>query len=521
MTFDRYRLTAAALPASFAAAGLFATGMPALAQTGYDVNWLALHEPSIDQFVSGQQILSLFGQPSHPGANSSVRFCYGIDQTQGGSNQDGFTEVSWIRLTQGVGAPLDSLEFGMVSVEAASVDNLSGDACFTSLFNLGPGSVSGSVIQGFDPNGQPVQLLSQTALTFLPGSIQIPGLGAGSVGSVYLQILGSNGALVPNQLGAEPNGAPLLSHLILEVQGPTTERDQRYWVLSTSETLGVDSNHPGGVTNGNSLQGSAVFGAGAAETGMLNHNRIAAVGNQGITFLTTTLGLGGGFGTDAVHGGLAITTPTLWASKDGGTGGGASDWTISSAPVSTIDLRVIDNLGGAEGATLAGGAPTSVDNPGLVSNFPLFLWSSSVNESMLQRPTSWDGTVAAGNLQPGSLSLGGQETLREGLQLVPILVDSLTLSFLRSTSLTVGTTFSPSGDLLIDGFLDALFGDGHGTDGPGMAGLSGGPIQLVAEPNPALAGATIGIAAAGFQADAAGGFRELTEVTTSLTITLQ
>ena len=495
----------------------------ALAQNDYGLNWQTLHGPLPGATVSATQISDLIGFGADPTATASYRVCLSIDQAQGGTNQDGTTDVTWFRITQGFGPAAGGLNIGLVSFLASSVDSLEGDACFTSLLNFGPGP-NGGVVQGFDQTGNPITLRNSSATSVLVGPFPGVTLPVPTVWSVYFQFIGSAGGIqLPNTLGTDANDCPLLSHLIMEVQGPINDAfgpGDQYFAFSTTEQIGQNPLGTGGVTNGNSLQGQGIFGVPADLTGAAAHHRIA-VGTSGFLALTTTLGLGGGIGTDAVLGGFATTTPALRGVRDDDTGAGSNDWVVSTVPTSTIDLRVIDNLAGAEGSALAGGASTTVTNPDLAANFPVFLWSCSSNDTMLQNPTSWDGDASLGLCQPGSVALGQVDTLRHGPQFVPIVVDICTLNFLGKPAITLGSTYSASGDPFIDSFTDALFWDGIGTDGPGVSTLAGGPVKIVGEPNPALAGTVLGVAAAGFQADGVTGARGLTEIATSLTIALQ
>jgi hypothetical protein len=497
------------------AALLLATSAPLSAQNDYAFNWHNMSSGFLGgaAFVSGQALFG-FGQPGGGvyGPGSSIRLCYGIDSTQGGRMQTlGAADVNWFTLVQGYSpsSPLPGTNYGLVSLQAASVDSLAGDACFSSAFS-----------QGLDPlTGQPITLHSTLGFTSVLGVIPgTAGLPAPVMWSSSFQFLGSTGLLVANTKGVQPGSfaAPLLTHLILEVQGPLNvgSGNNQYFVLSTAEVIGLGNGSvgAGGVANGNSRHGSSFFGASADITNMVSHNRLTSAGPAGLVGMTGTQ-FGGGPGTDQLFGSICTATPALWASQDRNTGGGGPDWRISSQ-TSLVDLRVIDVRSGAEGSALASppGPATPITNPNLAANFPLFFWSATPAAGMLQSPLSWDaipGQVA----QAGSLALGPILTERGGFQTVPINLDSATLAFLGRPGFTIGSNYSaaePNG---------ILKGDGSGFRLPGTASLARGPLPV--GPLPSLANRNIGVAALSVQFDGATGRWTLQEFASSLTLSIQ
>jgi hypothetical protein len=511
-----YRTSLLAAGAAAALAGL------ANAQVDYSFNWHSMNFGFLGgaAFTSGP-VLFGFGQTvtNFAGPGDSIRICHGIDSTQGGRMQTGgASDVSWFSLTQGWGAlnTVPGVDYGLVSFHAASVNSVAGDACFSSFF-----------AQGTDAQtGQPVVLNSALSAAFVPGLIAATA--ATPVPTFwfnYFQFLGSTGLLTPNTLGVQPGpfAAPLLTHLIMEVQGPLNggPTNQQYFVLSTAELNGSGNGTigAGGVTNGNSRQASSLFGVSADASGAISHNRLTSFAGAGISGTTNTQ-FGGGPGTDQWFGTIGTVTPALWAAQNGNTGGGGPDWRVSNQS-SICNLRVLDMLAGAQGSALAvpAGPATSVTNPGLAANFPFFLWSATPGAGMIQSPMSWDaipGVIA----QAGSLALGPQATSRDGLQTVPINFDAVTNAFLAQSVFSVGANFQSAQDPTTGGTAASLFEDGVGLGIDGSASFTvaqGLPVG----PKPNLANRNIGVAAVGIQFDIFTFSLSLTEFASSLTLSLQ
>jgi hypothetical protein len=492
------------------------------AQVDYSFNW---HNMSFGflggaAFSTGPVIFG-FGQtfPNWAGPGDSIRTCWGIDSTQGGIMQviQG-CDISWFCLVQGWAAnnAIPGVDYGLVSFHGASVDSITGDACFSSFFG-----------QGVDPvTTTPVTLNSALSFAFVPGlQAGTAGLPAPTFWFSYFQFLGPTGLVVPNILGNDPGfpAAPLLANIIMEVQGPVNggPTNQQYFVLSTAEVIGLGNGTTGagGVANGNSAHGSSIFAGSADATNMVSHNRLTSFDPAGGLFGTTNTQFGGGPGTDQWFGAIAGCGPALWASQGGNTGAGGPDWRISSQS-SLVNLRVLDMRGGAEGSALATppGATTSVTNPGLVANFPFALWSATPGAGMMQKPMSWDA-VPPLFAQAGSIVLGPQATSRGGPQTVPINFDAVTAAFLNQAVFSSLANFQAAVDPNADGNPASLFEDGVGEGIDGSSQFTTGALPVGPKPN--LANRNIGVAAVGIQFDIFAFTLNLTEFATSLTLTLQ
>ena len=418
---------------------------------------------------------------NYAGPGDSIRICYGIDNTQGGRNQStGFAETTWFQISQAFDPKNTTrlVDVGLVSIHGAVVDSLQGDACYSSTFDTDP--LAPGTQQGFSTGvgAPPGPVLLETTLSFASIVGTIPGTTtpAPFVWDVAFEFIGSTGVTTPTTLGSDPllPGCPLLTNVIFEVQGPVNGgvSNNQYYLASTVESLGVgdgSGNATGGVTNGNGLQGMSLWGLSAQPmslggSGALSHNRLT-----GFTPAAGLVGTTSAGSADADKqmwaGGLAFRTPGLWGSKIAGssadTGGGASDWRISSAPVSIVNLRSLDVTAGAEGASLAGSpGATSLDEPGLVFNAPVFLISGSSHPTMLQKPFSWTPGGLGAPCIPGSLP---QPTTRAGFQLLPLAFT--TVNFF-------GSDYAVAFDPGLGEPDSTLFEFGQGTSGEGMATLS-------------------------------------------------
>lgn len=501
----------------------------------YSHNWAPMHG-LIDSAFSGPALFGLFtgGGPNYAGPGDAIRYCYGFDSTQGGRNQSaGVWESAWFKLVQAYapGNALPGVDIGPVKVFSATDSDRNGDACFAPFFSS-PGNTGGmQVAANLTPGlvaftaGQPFPKVWELAF-------QWTGPGVGPHGLSGPTTLGTD-------LGGGGLGNPLLTSVVLEVQGPATggPLNNQYYFASTTETPGLSAAGTGGITNGHVDYGKSLFGFGAAFTGELAHTRFTVqhplfglVPASPIYFERV--------GDTEFAGHMAFQSPVLWAVKDGFGGSGAADWKLSAEPVSEVDLRLLDQLSGAQtnanvAAKFGGsGAPAVAFDSQIVFNRPLFLWSASTALGMQQQPTSWDDlgglTFPA---QPGSIAFGAVATEREGAQRVPIVFDALTTGFLGFTGITLGTPFSASEDPLLDGMVVDGFGESHsslfeGVLDPLSSGIStfqGGPLRIVQQPVPELAGATIGVCALGLQIRSGpeGALLVITELSSSLEINLQ
>jgi hypothetical protein len=505
MSFAKQLLTAGA------AAAVLSTPAIAQAPIDYSNHW----QPTSDLFGNGVILPDIVAftftgfVPAPAGLGDAIRRCYGTDTTQAGRNQSaGNVEGTWMRLVQGygAGASTQQAQAGIVSVQMGSDSSLGGDACFSPWFpttgNTGGHAVAAATIfGGWGAAGTPV-----------PTFWIVVAQWAGSTTSNFHGVTG------PTTIG-NAGGNPLLVNTIFEIQGPLNAGDRQYYIATTSELTGANG---GGVTNGNTTWGSALFGAGPATTGAIAHTRIfgfddPAFGGSG--FLTGgVLSLGASPGTTEVIAASAFNTPGLWGINDGNEGAGGNDWRISTDPLSVVDVRCHDNLSGAQTHSTG----TAASDPCIVFNQPIFLWSATPALGMPQLPMSWDDLGGILPAQPGSIILGAQATSREGPQTVAANFDAVSQLVLTFSGLTLGTAFADSTDFFLDGGGTAIFFEGLTVNmSEGVAHFSGGASPLTATANPNLAGAKLGIAGIGIQVNACTGFVGVSEMTNSLEINLQ
>lgn len=508
MTFAKQLLTAGA------AAALFSGAASAQVPIDYTNHWQPMMLDQTSGFV-GMSDTFLFTPvgfaPDTAGVGDSIRRCFGTDTTQGGRNQSaGAIETTWFRMVQGYGpgAATQAAQTGIVSVQGATESDNGGDACFSPWFasatNTGGHNVHAAIIFGnFGAAGQPIPtywiVVAQwagTTTTNFHGTAGNPTIGTQAAGP----FAGVN---------------PLLTNVIFEVQGPLNGNDHQYYLATTSELAAGD----GGVTNGNAGWGSSLFGVPAATSGAMSHTRIFAFDPGSGTLAAYTLGLGGKAGDTELTEYLAFHSPGLWGINNGQEGQGGNDWNLSTDPVSTVDLRMQDNLAGAQ----TNGLPTAVFDPCIVFNQPLFVYSCTPAVGMVKElPMSWDDLAGIVPAQPGSIIIGPQATAREGAQTVPANFDTCTSLALGNSGITLGTPFTPAQDFFTDGAFNGIFFEG--LTGPvvsGTSNFSGGPTQLVASGKPGLAGAKLGIAGLGVQVNACTGAIGVTEVANSLEINIQ
>lgn len=463
-------------------------------QLDFGTNWATLHSgPAALVFGPG-----FFGFDPNISLGDSIRLCYSIDVTQGGRNEDGLWELSWVNVTQAYGpnGPVPGVAIGPVLFSAQVSDDLGDDSCFSSFFPQ-----SGT--------------LSQETSGFI-----VPGLIAGTVGmpltlgtywEIAFQFLGPlpSGSTT---LGSDPSspfaGTPLLAHLIYEVQGPINSAglSPQYFIGSTSERPGLLPGSPGGVTNGLGSFGLNLFGAPPETSGAVGASRWTSLDLLGGSFTGGTIAISRPGDTE-FFGGFGLTTPYLTGINSGRTGNDNADWNVSGIgdPLSSIDLRVIDGRASNEGDP---GSPSF--NPALVLNQPVVLFSSTPAGAMQQSPLSWDDLGGLAPPKSGSYLLPLQDTSRQGLQTVHVNLDASTVAFL-SSGLTFLQPFAPQSNPLD-------FGVGPNAGGAAKLATS---LQLGA-PIPAAAGTRLGLQALGLQIDAAaGGALRVTELSNARTAVLQ
>lgn len=502
-----------------AAATASLTTASARAQVDYSHNWQTMNYGFNGSVIAAPSTV-LYGAivsgagNNYGGVGDSIRICYGVDAMQGGTHESGSSALTWFELWGGHTAAASSNNSALVSAVASTYDAASGDACFSPLF-----------LQSDPASGAPLNRFDSLAFAFFNLNYGGPGPFPAVWQSIFQ--LGGNGAQVENIKGSDPNGLfggePLLTHLVLEIQGPLNESlaNVQYYLATTDEVVGLNG---GGVTNGNLSMGEGLFGLGytADITGAVVHHRLTSFdAAQGILGGVPTLGFGG-VAADQWWGGVALETPFVWAGNDVdglgnlNTGAGGMDWSISQS-VSSIRLRCLDMLSGAEvagtGLDLNGGPASSVTDPFIGASLPYFLFSATPAVGTFQRPCGWCDLGGLIPMQAGDPVLGLQATKREGLQSVPICFDTLTQSFLSQAAFALGTNFRGA----YDGFgpdtgaqfqapnvnpatgaawaFDSIAGSGVGLDIAGSAGMAAA-LPIGAAPNASLAGLKLCVTAA-------------------------
>lgn len=516
---------------------LLAAGAAALlastagAQSEYDVNWQPLHGSGAAA-IAGPVAFSggfLFGHNATTG--DSIRRCYSHDATQGGRNQSKRKyETTWFSITQAFGAlnPVPGVDVGLVSMQAGTESVLGRDVCI-SPWGASAGNTGGHNLGAFAVLG----LQSGTTGAAFPGFWEISFAWlATSVGNI-------------NWIGVEGNHPflhPLLVNMIYEVQGPANDLSVQYYLGTTIETEGTNPAAPGGVAKGNAAMGSVVYGGlDPVASNAISHTRLSSFSPGPGTLALGPLGLVGLAGKTELWKRVAFKTPVLWSVMDGHDGGGAPDWHVGSAPVAVVDIRMTDNLAGAESnfdmywkaPGGPAGVPTSIANPTLFFNQGYLLWSAKKSTGQ-QRPTSWDDLHIGGiPLLPavkGSILLGSVATSREGPQTVPANFDNLMTALIPVNALSLLGPFSRAEDPFIDGLVVDSAGASHsiiweGNFDPmisGLSGLSGGALPIVGAPSGSLVGAKIGLAGIGIQLDATIGFFTYpTEIASSMEVVFQ
>ena len=498
---------------------LLATGaaiaFAGLASAQYDQNWAIASSSTGNVFGSGPDWFTLGGAtPNFADGGDAIRHCYGIDQTQGGTNQTGQYTNTTFRIIQGWAATntVAGNIVGVTSLASQTVDSLAGDACFSPIFTgAQPGLIS-ELAWAFN-----IGLLGGTAGTPAPGFWA----------TAFAWVTPVTGS---NTLGTDGSGFPLLANVIYEIQGPANggPLNNQYYLASTSELIGTNPSAPGGVANGNPLLASALAaGADAVTTNSITYTRLTSQIGGTITGYLGNPWTAGGPGTIEFRGDVGFATPQVWATKNGNEGTGGPDWQISAAPVSTVDLRLLDVRGGATNVA----AGTSVSDACIVFNQSFYLWSATPGTLMLQQPMSWDTTPVLFALppQPGSFILGPLVTSRQGAQTVPANFDGVMQLFLGVSPLSLGKPITNAADPFVDGTagalgqlaLNTLFQGAFAPVSNGVSTLTGGGGPLSANPIPNLAGQQIGIAGLGLQFDACAFSLAPSEIGSSVHISLQ
>lgn len=514
---------------------LLATGAAAILITGvtraqggtYSTNWAPMHGAPTAVFTGPGLFGTAAGDSHFAGIGDSIRRCYGVDATQGGRNQSlGQWENTWFKVSQAF-SPQNVVQFvdiGVISMHAATDSDLGADICLSpfaaSAGNTGGHRLAAAAIGGTQAGsaGSPFPIVWEFVFQWLNtslGTATTHGLGASAAG---------------------PGTHPLLVNVIYEVQGPINggPTNNQYYLASTSEVTGVSPSGSGGVTNGNNSFGFSTYGMNAEVTGAISHSRITAATGGGGFVAGPLFSATPGDLEFTNH--LAFETPVLWASNDGNTGAGGTDFRVSTSPVSVIDLRLSDMRSGAQtNADIywkASPAPpakaAAIYDPNIVFNRSYFLWSGT-SSSGQQSPMSWDDLGGVVPPQPGSFLLGAQVTTREGLQTIPVNFDALLTTLLPITVLSLGTPFSGAEDPGLDGIVPNLGGGSNSVLWEGMftpiiSGIStlSGPLPLVGAPTASLAGVKLGVAGVGLQVDSSVGlFIQNTEFSNGLTISLQ
>jgi hypothetical protein len=506
-----------------AATALTSVSSAQLLPLDYSSNWQPMQDTASAAFSGPGLFGFVSGDGHYAGFGDSTRRCYGIDSTQGGRNQStGRYETTWFNSAQGF-APLNTIpgvDIGIVSIQAGTESDIGGDACLSPFFKT--------------TTGNPGHEISAAAILGLQGGTA--SMGFPTVWESAFQWVGTSvGANTTIGTDATLPGNPLLINLIYEVQGPINggANNNQYYMASTTEVTGSAVTGPGGVANGNVAMGALLYGASADMTGAFGHSRITANGTTGLLlgpfpFLTTP-------GDVEVSTHVAFQTPALWATNDGNDGAGGLDWRVAVAPVSLVDLRLMDNVSGGQTnaninwkTTLGTVVPAVAFDPSIVFNQSYFIWSGTACATV-QKPMSWDNLGGALAVAvPGSVILGPQVTLREGMQTIPANFDGLMISLLSVSALSLGTKFSGSDDI----FLDGTVSDGGGSHSQiwegmfdpvisGISTLSGGALPILGAPTPSLTGVRLGIAAVGLQVSLPGGALVVTEVANAATVVFQ
>ena len=530
-----------------AAAATFVFSAPASAQTAdadYDFNWAPLSNAPTVAFAGGALFSIVSGVQHQAGPGDAIRKCYSVDVTQGGQNETGVYETTWISVMQGFGANNGVLgnNIGLTSVQAATDSDLGGDTCLSPWFsaptNTGGHGVSAAAILGVQAG---------TAGTPFPGVWQSVFQWTQPSGTTF--VAGGNAG--PNVIGLDSNGLPLLVNVIYEVQGPLNAgNDTQYYLGTTDENMGLQpvatgTRGTGGVTNGNSLWGSTLTGGVTADaSNMVSHSRVFAVDPTSGALTGSTPFWGPTAGTDEFNAFVAFSTPFLWAENNGSLGAGGPDWNIGSGTPSNINVVLKDIKSGGQGTqdilwkSGGGGAAGASFDPSLVVlspgaqplQFGYFIWSQTPASTMQQLPGSWDDLGGAAPVKPGSYILGTVSTTREGLQTIPANFDALTNIILGNPGLSQGTNFTSATSPFFDGASNANGAIWEGAFDPVESGLSklkingGNAFPIASNPNPARAGQNAFLAAGSVQVrldPQLGILVEVAEIANALTVTLQ
>lgn len=507
-----YRSTLLAAGAAVALGGL------ASAQLNYSHNWNSLRSGA-PALIFGPAFFDTGVNGSSVGIGDSVRYCYSIDITQGGRNESGSYELAWSYYAQAYGGNnlIQGIDLGPQLYHSQVSDDLGDDACFSAFFP------------------QTGTLSQETSGFILPGVIAgtagFP-INAGFFWQVAFQFIQPLPA-GSNTLGVDPvtpfAGTPLVSHFMFEVQGPVNSGpfNRQYFIASTSEVNGLNTNGSGGVTNGNNDFGLNLYGVTAEVSG-------AVAGARVTTFDEIGGLLGGGtvaFGTPGdleFFGGVAFTTPNLRGVNSGNTGSGNADWTVTALPLSVIDIEVLDRFSGGQSAT----SGSAIANPLLAFNAGFILASATPALTTLQNALSWDDVLGGAPPKAGTYLLPPQATTRFtdneqagagggvalGNQTIHANFDATTSLFL-SSGLSLLGQFTGAFDPNVDGQTGSLFDYGVGQGLEGTSTLGAIPL---ATPAPGAGGSRIGLHALILQVDVStGGALAVAELTNAKTAVLQ
>jgi hypothetical protein len=392
--------------------------------------------------------------------------------------------------------------------------------------------------------------------------------------------------------------APLLANVIYEVQAPINSAgnnsDDQYYLSSTVEFTGISGFNggsplgyigTGGTSNGNGNSAFDLFATHAGNTDAVAGSRIMTASPAGafVNELPAILTPVNQAVTPAVFrdgrleflGQLAFATPKLWGYHHfqftplgtppsfGALGPGhnppvpfgGTDWRLTGAPLSRVDVICIDHDTGGEvdfniyhkvgtytttsptTATFTPNGPysqapasfdTSLGTAGLylgafsckVISVAIYNWTLLVPFFALhpQYPGSWGFSAFGGGTftegEPAS-PFAVNVTTKEGLQVSPhgfITGDPLFTLFLAFPSLTFSTAFSRSDDFFADGALDyggnifpsfsSVFEGIFVAETSGQADIApGGGQQFVGFPDPSLPGLGFNLSGVGVGLD--------------------
>lgn len=462
------------------------------------INWINNHTSAAVDVAFGSGLFPAIGGDNFSGVGDSITRCYTVDQVTGGQQSaTGLWTSPAFRVVQGFGPMAATIDIGSVSMRMSTVDDLSGDSCFTPVVSAAQPAVQNNALVAAALIGQP----------FAPGTLMPFGTVYGIVFTWVTPVTG------PNLLGTDSAssfaGTPLISTLVYEVQGPVNENsgNVQYYVASTSETPGLSATSPGGRANGNTQLASALLGGADPITSeAITHSLVTAFNQPAGTMVVgplavTTQPVPGAF---EWLGSVAYTQPTLHGINNGGDGPGGNDWNVSTDPVSVVDLRVIDTIAGQEANPADPGS-----NPAILFNQGWFLWSESPAIGTSQEATTW--CTYSGAMVNGDPLLGPQIVSRyPETHTVPVCFDPLFVSFLGKTAVSLAKAYTLADSTVAQGGASniILFQGGFSAFTQGVTDVTGlGAVPLLGAADPLLADKTVGVAQVGLQIDTNIGFQ--------------